>query len=133
MKLGVMSTGPTLEHYLGAQARRSGYLLIVDLDTMQYLTVQNPIRAMHGHAAGTLFARVLVQNSIDAVLAGSFEPAIHQTLRKNSVKVFCHERGIVYRIIEKCRHSYQSVVSRKMEDGDSYEQHERTTQNQPDA
>jgi len=133
MKLGVMSTGPTLEHYLGAQARRSGYLLIVDLDTMQYLAFQNPIHALHGPAAGRLFAQVLVQNSVDAILAGSVEPAIHQTLSKNGVKVFCHERGIAYRVIEKLRHSYQSVVSRKMEDGDSYEQHERTTQNQPDA
>ncbi len=111
MKLGVMSTGPTLEHYLGAQARRSGYLLIVDLDTMQYLTVQNPILALHGHGAGTLFARVLVQNSVDAVLAGSFEPAIHQTLRKNGVKVFCHERGIAYKVIEKLKQSYLSAIS----------------------
>jgi predicted Fe-Mo cluster-binding NifX family protein len=133
VKLGVMSTGPTLEHYLGAQARRSGYLLIVDLDTMQYLTVQNPIHAQHGRAAGTLFAQVLVQNNVDAILAGSVEPAIHQTLSKYGVKVFCHEREIVYRIIEKCRHSYQSVVSRKIEDRDSYERHERTTRNQPDA
>jgi len=111
MKLGVMSTGPTLEHYLGAHARRSGYLLIVDLDTMQYLTVQNPIHALYGRVAGTLFTQVLVQNNVDAILAGSFEPAIHQILRKNGVKVFCHERGIAYKIIEKLRHSYLSSIS----------------------
>jgi predicted Fe-Mo cluster-binding NifX family protein len=111
MKIGVMSTGPTLEYYLGAQAKRSGYLLIVDLDTMRYLTIQNPIHALHGRAAGTLIAQVLVQNRVDAVLAGSFDPDIRKMLCKNGVKVFCHERGITYRVLEKILRSLQPALS----------------------
>ena len=111
MKLGVMSTGPTLEHYLGEHARRSGYILIVDLDTMQYITLENPNRTQHGREAGKLFAQVLVHNSVDAILAGSFEPTTLQTLCENGIKVFCHNRGIAYKIIQKLRQAYLSAIS----------------------
>jgi len=111
MKIGVMSTGPTLEHYLGAHAKSSGYLLIVDLDSMRYLAVQNPIHTLHGLAAGKLFAQVLVQNSVDAVLAGSFDLGIRQMLCKVGLKVIHHEIGINYRILEELRVTYQSAVS----------------------
>jgi len=116
MKLGVISTGPTLEHYLAAQARCSGYLLIVDLDTMQYLAFQNPIHSLRGPVASRLFAQVLVQNSVDAILAGSFDPDIRKMLCKAGVQVASGKQGIVYKIIESFKRSYQSVVSRKMED-----------------
>jgi len=111
MKVGVMSTGPTLENYLGAQAKRSGYLLIVDLDSMRYLAVQNRIQTLHGPATGKLFAQVLVQNSVDAVLAGSFDPDIRQMLCKAGLKVIRHDRGITYRILEELRKTCQSAVS----------------------
>jgi predicted Fe-Mo cluster-binding NifX family protein len=106
MKLGIMSTGPTLEHYLAAQARRSRYFLIVDLDTMQYLAFQNPIHIIHGPAAGRLFAQVLVQNSVDTILAGSFDPVIRKMLCKAGVQVASGKQGIVYKIIESFKRSY---------------------------
>lgn len=101
-----MSTGPILENYLGAQAKRSGYLLIVDLDSLQYLTVQNPLLTLHGPKAGILFAQVLVQNSVDAVLAGSFDPDIRQMLCKAGIQVISGKKGIVYKIIESFKRSY---------------------------
>ena len=61
MKIAVTSTGPTLEHYVGAKANRCGYLLIIDPDTMQHQVVQNPAAALRGPAAAKLVAQLVLE------------------------------------------------------------------------
>jgi predicted Fe-Mo cluster-binding NifX family protein len=109
MKIGVMSTGPTLEHFVGALVKRSGYLLIIDLETMQYLAAQNPVHALSGPAAGRLFAQILVQSSVNAILTGNCDRNIRQTLCKAGVQVVRGKTGIVYKIVESFKRSYQST------------------------
>ncbi|MDH4238738.1 MAG: hypothetical protein OEW48_04175 [Phycisphaerae bacterium] len=109
MKIGVMSTGPTLEHFVGALVKFSGYLPIIDLKTLQYLAAQNPVHALSEPAAGRLFAQVLVQSRVDAILTGNCDRNIHQTLCKAGVQVVSGKTGIVYRIVESFKRSYQST------------------------
>lgn len=111
MKIAVTSTGPTLEHYVGTRARRCGYLLIVDPDTMQYEVVQNPLVSLWGPAAGKLFAQLVLQNDVHTILAGSCGDNTLKALRDAGIKIFVGMTGSVRRAVEQFKRSYSAGVS----------------------
>ena len=71
MKIAVISTGPTIDHYVGTGVNHSGYLLIIDPATMECEAMQNPIVALKGPASGTLLAQLLLQKGVDTILVKS--------------------------------------------------------------
>lgn len=82
MKISVVSELPTLDACIGTHFRCSKYLLIIDLDTMEYEAMPNPVIVLSGPAAGKLFAQQLLQENVRIVLAGSYSSKISKSFLK---------------------------------------------------
>ncbi|MHC5059598.1 MAG: NifB/NifX family molybdenum-iron cluster-binding protein [Planctomycetota bacterium] len=108
------STGPTLEHCVGTRAGRCGYLLIVDLDTMQYEAMQNPLVALRGPAAGKLFATIMSQENVHIILTGSCGLNRLRVLSDAGIAILVGMTGRVGGIIERFKFfcSNEVVVER---------------------
>jgi len=114
MKIAVTSTGPTLEHSAEARVSHCRYLLIINLDTMHYEVIQNPIVALRGPAAGKLFLQLLLQNDVHIILAescGSNMRKIFEVLGDAGILIRVGMTGSVRSVIEQFKHSYRSVLS----------------------
>jgi len=111
MKIAVTSTGPTMEHYVGRQASRCGYLLIIDPDTMQYDALQNPVLALKGPAAGRLFAQLLLQEGVHTILMGGSDPDTLRVLGEANISIRICMTGSVRRVVEQFRDSHCSGLT----------------------
>ena len=111
MKIAVTSTGPTLEHFVGMRAGHCRYLLIVDLDTMQYEAMQNPLVALRGPAAGKLFAQLMLQESVHIILIGACASNRLKILSGAGIAILVGMTGCVRGIIDQFKRSCPSEAS----------------------
>lgn len=103
MKVAVTSTLPTIDACVGTGLRRSKYLLIIDIDTMKYEAMPNPILSIGGPAAGKLFAQQLLQKDVTKILTNSCSPDIRKTLGLAGIQVIDGTSGSVYGAVEQLR------------------------------
>ena len=111
MKIAVTSTGPTLEHRVGTRGSHCGYLLIINPDTMQYEVMLNPLVALHGPAAGKLFAQLMLQEDVQTVLIGGCGSDVLKVLRGAGIVTLVGMTGSVRRTVEQFKRSYRTGVS----------------------
>lgn len=106
MKIAVPSTLPTLDACIGTQFHRSKYLLIIDLDTMEYEAMVNPLLVLSGPAAGKLFAQQLLEENVRIVLASNCGSNISEFLGTAGIRIIAGMSGSVRRaanqLIEMC-------------------------------
>ncbi len=79
MKVGVACLGSSLTDEVSPQFGRCPFFLIVDSETMKYQAIDNPGAAASG-AAGPAAVNELVNNNVEAVLAGEFGPKAQHAL-----------------------------------------------------
>ncbi len=111
MKIAVASELPTLDACVATRFHRSKYLLIIDLDTMEYEAIMNPLLVLSGPAAGKLFAHQLLQENVGKVLASSCNSNIMKFLGNAGIQVIVGMSGSVHRAVEQYREMYNAETS----------------------
>lgn len=95
MKIAVASTRPALDACIETHFRCNKYLLIVDLDTMEYEVMLNPIMALSGPAAGKLFAQQLLEVNVSKVLANNCGSDMLESLGRAGIQLIGGMSGSV--------------------------------------
>ena len=103
MKIGVTSTGPTLDDMMAARFGRCPYFLIIDPDTMEFEALPNP-NISQGGGAGIQSAQLMADRDVTAVLTGNCGP--------NAIKAFgAAEIQVISEVSGSVREAVQQYVS----------------------
>jgi predicted Fe-Mo cluster-binding NifX family protein len=94
MKVAVCSTGDTLDSPLDPRFGRCAGFVIVDTETFETGSAQNPgVQSAQG--AGIQAAQVIASLGVSAVIAGNFGPNAFQALSAAGIKVYTGASGTV--------------------------------------
>lgn len=85
-KIGVTSKAPNLEAEVDPNFGRAAYFLIVDPDTLEFQSFENP-HSQAGHGAGIQSAQFVAGQGISAVLTGQVGPNARQVLDSAGIRV----------------------------------------------
>ena len=107
MKLAISTTRPDLDAEVDPRFGRCQYFVIVDPDTMDLETLENP-GAASGGGAGIATAQAIAAKGVDAVLTGSCGPNAYQVLAAAGIKVVTGVAG-------KVRDAVQGYASGKLQ------------------
>ncbi len=103
MKIAVASALPTLDACVATQFHRSKYILIIDLDTMEYKAITNPLLILGGLATEKLFAQQLSEENVEIVLASNCRSNILRSLGGTGIRIIVGVGGSVRRVVEQFR------------------------------
>ena len=100
MKIAVTSTGPTLEDNVEARFGRCPYFLIIDTETMQYESIENPNIAIGG-GAGIQSAQLMSEKGVTTVLTGNCGPNAFSVFGQAGIQVVVGVSGPVGNAVEQ--------------------------------
>jgi len=100
MKIAVTSTGPSLDDNVEARFGRCPYFLIIDTDTMQYESIENPNIALGG-GAGIQSAQLMSEKGVTVVLTGNCGPNAFNVFGQAGVQVIVGVSGPVRNAVEQ--------------------------------
>jgi len=100
MKIAVTSTGPTLNDNVEARFGRCAYFLIIDTDTMQLETIENPNIALGG-GAGIQSAQLMSEKRVTIVLTGNCGPNAFNVFGQAGIQVIVGVSGPVRNAVEQ--------------------------------
>ncbi|HUV77864.1 MAG TPA: NifB/NifX family molybdenum-iron cluster-binding protein [Desulfobacterales bacterium] len=100
MKIGVTSTGPTLDDMVAARFGRCPYFLIIDPDTMEFEALPNPNISLGG-GAGIQSAQLMADRDVAAVLTGNCGPNAIKTFGAAGIKVISGVSGPVRQAVQQ--------------------------------
>ena len=103
MKIAVASALPTIDACVGTTLRSSKYLLIVDLGTMKYEAMPNPLLAVSGPAAGKLFAQQLLEAGISKILINNCSSGTRRFLGQAAIQIIDGMSGPVDSAVRQFR------------------------------
>jgi predicted Fe-Mo cluster-binding NifX family protein len=103
MKIAVTSTGPTLDDCVGTKFSCTEYVLIIDIETMEYIAMMNPamVFMLNGPAGGQLLVEQLSQQNVRRVLVGDSSSNILRSLGTSEVEIVVGVRGSVRKVVEE--------------------------------
>ncbi|MGB9499116.1 MAG: NifB/NifX family molybdenum-iron cluster-binding protein [Dissulfuribacterales bacterium] len=99
MKIGVTSTGPSLDDAVESRFGRCAYFLIIDPDTMAFEALANPNIAQGG-GAGIQSAQLMANKGVSVVLTGNCGPNAFQTFGAAGIQVITGVSGLVRQAVE---------------------------------
>jgi len=108
MRIAISTNGKTMDAVVDPRFGRCQYFIIVDPDTMQFDSVENPSITASG-GAGVSTAQTIASKGIEAVLTGNCGPNAYQVLSPAGIKVITGVSG-------KVRDAVQSYKSGNLED-----------------
>jgi predicted Fe-Mo cluster-binding NifX family protein len=100
MKLAVLATGPTLDHLVASCLRQAIYLITIDTDTMRYSAKTNDPKLLEFPLGRTLFAKLLAQDGVSAVIAGHCNDSLYHILDAEGIAVTTGTFGFVGRAVK---------------------------------
>lgn len=100
MKIAVASNGPDLDAEVGHRLGLSPYLIVIDLNTMDFEAVPISFDGT-GAGAGIGAAAIALEKNARAILAGYVSPAIAKPLLEHNVEIFTSISGSVRDAIER--------------------------------
>ena len=100
MKIGVTSTGPTLDDMVAARFGRCPYFLIIDPDTMEFEALPNP-NISQGGGAGIQSAQLMADRDVAAVLTGNCGPNAIKTFGTAGIQVISGVSGLVRQAVQQ--------------------------------
>jgi len=100
MKIAVTATGPRLTDQVEARFGRCPYFLIIDTDTMEFETLENPNVALGG-GAGIQSAQLMSEKGVQVVLTGNCGPNAFRTFGAAGINVIVGVSGPVCDAVEK--------------------------------
>jgi len=99
MKIAISAAGPGLDAEVAARFGRCQYFVIVDLETMEFETVENS-SAMAAGGAGIGTAQMIANKGAEVVLTGNCGPNAYQTLSAAGIKVISGVAGRIKDAVE---------------------------------
>ncbi|MBN1833835.1 MAG: dinitrogenase iron-molybdenum cofactor biosynthesis protein [Deltaproteobacteria bacterium] len=109
-RVAVTSTGPTLEDTVESRFGRCGYFLIIDPDSLDFESVENP-NIMLGGGAGIQSAQLMANKGVSVVLTGNCGPNAFQTFGAAGIRVITGITGQVRRAVERFKAGELSPTS----------------------
>jgi len=111
MKVAVSAMGTDLDAQVDLRFGRCQYFVIVDPDTLEFESIENPnIGAMGG--AGIQSGQMMVDRGVRVVLTGNVGPNAFQTLSAAGVQVIAEVNGTVREAIKQFNSDQLRPVSR---------------------
>ena len=102
MKIAVASNGPDLDAQVENRLGLSPYLLIVDVDTLDFEAIPVSLDKI-GPGAGIESVAVAVERKAGAIIAGYVSPNVAGPLLEHNIKVFTSVKGTVRDVVERYR------------------------------
>lgn len=111
MRIAVTSTGPTLEDLVGTECRQNEYLLVVELNTMDYLALINPamILVFNWSAAGEVLAQLLLEQDVGTLLTSQCSAHTLKCLANSQIHTVVGMTGSAYAAVQEFKR--MSMVS----------------------
>jgi predicted Fe-Mo cluster-binding NifX family protein len=100
MKIGVTSTGPTLDDMVAVRFGRCPYFLIIDPETMEFEALSNPNISQVG-GAGIQSAQLMADRDVAVVLTGNCGPNAIQTFGAAGIQVISEISGPVRQAVQQ--------------------------------
>jgi predicted Fe-Mo cluster-binding NifX family protein len=100
MKIGVSSTGKDIDAQVDPRFGRCRYFLIIDTDTMNFVSISNE-SAMASGGAGIQAAQTVAKAGAEVVITGNMGPNAFQTLSAAGIMVFTGVNGTIKEAVEK--------------------------------
>ncbi len=94
MKVAVAASGPDLDASIDPRFGRCTWFVLVDTDTMDFETLENP-GALAGTGAGIAAAQLIADAGAEAIVAGSLGPNAIGALKAGDLKMFKAGGGTV--------------------------------------
>jgi predicted Fe-Mo cluster-binding NifX family protein len=110
MKIAVTARANNLESEIDPRFGRCSIFLIIDIDTMNFISISNE-SFMSSGGAGIQAAQTVVKAGVKAVITGNIGPNAFQTLSAAGIIVYTGANGIIKDVIEK----YKKGELRKIE------------------
>ena len=104
MKIAVSANGPDLQAQVDPRFGRAPYFLIVDPETLEFVSLPNEPNLQAAQGAGIQAAAVVAQHRPTAVLTGPCGPKAFQTLQAAGIKVIVGVEGSVQEAV----HDFQA-------------------------
>jgi predicted Fe-Mo cluster-binding NifX family protein len=102
VKVAVSASGPTLDSEVDPRFARCSHLLVVDTESMDFETLENPAVDTPG-GAGIRAARAVAGRGITAVITGNCGPNAYQALAAAGIQVVVGASGTVRQGVEAYR------------------------------
>jgi len=100
MKIAVSALGPDLNSMVDFRFGRAAYFIIMDTDTNEYNSIQNPnVYAASG--AGIQSAQTVVNEDVGAVISGQMGPNAHRVIAAANIPVYISAGGTVAENLER--------------------------------
>jgi predicted Fe-Mo cluster-binding NifX family protein len=110
MKIAVTSTGPTLDDAVEPRFGRCPFFLIIDPDSLEFESIQNPNMGLGG-GAGIQSAQLMATKEVSVVLTGNCGPNAFQTFEAAGIRVITGVNGPVRQALEKYKTGALSTAS----------------------
>ena len=110
MKVAISATGPTLDAEVAPRFGRCPYFIIVDSDTMQFESLENP-NAMDAGGAGISTAQMIAGKEVQVVLTGNCGPNAYQVLSAAGVQVISGVSGKIQDAIQTYKSGQLQAIS----------------------
>lgn len=94
MKVAIPTTGEDLSAEVETRFGRCPRFLVVDSETMEFELVENTAATMGG-GAGVRAAQIVLDQGVEAVIAGDVGPRAFDVLQRAGVKVYARITGNV--------------------------------------
>lgn len=92
MKIAISATGVSLDAEVDPRFGRCQYFVIIDPDTMQFESMQNP-NTMAAGGAGISTGQAIANSGVQVVLTGDYGPNAYQVLSATGVQVITGVAG----------------------------------------
>lgn len=102
MKIAVTSAGPDLGSTVESRFGRCPYFLIIESDTMEFESIENPNIALGG-GAGIQSAQMMAEKGVQTVLTGNCGPNAFRTFGAAGIQVITGVSGMVRQAVEQFR------------------------------
>jgi predicted Fe-Mo cluster-binding NifX family protein len=114
MKLCITTAGEGLDTAVDNRFGRAPYLVLVDTETMESHTVQNP-GAGAGHGAGVQAAQAVARTGATALLTAHCGPKAFEVLKAAGIDVYAGASGTVREVLA----AFEAGKLKKLEQADS--------------
>ncbi len=101
MKVAISATGADLSSEVDPRFGRAVNILIIDLDTMEFETIDNSVNANSFKGAGIQAATMVHDRGAEVLMTGYCGPKAFQTLQAAGIKVVSDVTGSVSEALER--------------------------------
>lgn len=102
MKVGISSTGTSLESNVDMRFGRCPYFIIYDTESNDFEHIENQSRQAMG-GAGIQAAQMIIDKKVGVVITGNVGPNAHRVLSSTNIKIYSGITGTVKDAIEKLK------------------------------